>query len=85
VTSQAAVGRRTSRKIQDASEMLPQTPDRISLVVSGMLAAAAAAAVNMCNMLSVCTMYNAGAGVEMTGSNRPAKRGFRKTVGSRLG
>jgi hypothetical protein len=30
-------------------------------------------------------MYNAGAGVEMTGSNRPAKRGFRKTVGSRLG
>jgi hypothetical protein len=54
-TSQAAAGRRTSRKIQDASEMLPQTPDRISLVVSGMLAAAAAA-VNMCSMLSVCTM-----------------------------
>jgi hypothetical protein len=54
-TSQAAVGRRTSRKTQDASEMLPQTPDRTSLVVSGMLAAAAAA-VNMCSMLWVCTM-----------------------------
>lgn len=50
----------TSRKIHDASEMEPKTPDRASWVVNGML----------CNMVAGWVKLQAGAGDERVGEQQ---------------